>query len=161
MAKVDPVPKGYHTITPGLTVKDAKGAMEFYKKAFGAEEKDVCFGPDGKSIMHAELKIGDSMIMLNDEFPQMGCLGPKSIGGTPVSLFLYVDNVDSWFERATKAGATVTMPVSDMFWGDRFGQLEDPYGHKWGIATHIADLTKEEMEKGQKEWEAKQMALAK
>jgi len=153
--------KGLHTVTPGLTVKDAKGAIEFYKKAFGAVEGEVCFGPDGKQVMHAEIKIGDSVVMLNDEFPQMGCVGPSTLGGTTVSLYLNVDDVDTWFNRAVKAGATVLMPVADQFWGDRFGQVTDPYGHKWGISTHIKDLSPEEMKKGMEEWNKKQMAHAK
>ena len=162
MAKVEPTQKskGYHTVTPGLTVSDAKAAIEFYKKAFGAEEREVCLGPDGK-VMHAEIKIGDSIIMLNDEFPKMGCVGPKSLGGTPVSMFIYVENVDAMYDRAVKAGATATMPVADQFWGDRFGQVVDPYGHKWGISTHIADPTPEEMKKAKEEWAKKQMAHAK
>jgi PhnB protein len=153
--------KGLHTVTPGLTVKDAKGAIEFYKKAFGAVEGEVCFGPDGKQVMHAELKIGDSVIMLNDEFPEMGCVGPATLGGTTVSLYLNVDDVDTWFDRAVKAGATVLMPVADQFWGDRFGQVADPYGHKWGISTHVKDLSDEEMKKGMEEWNKKQLAHAK
>ncbi len=161
MSKVDPIPKGYHTLTPALTVSDAKAAIEFYKKAFNAEQREICFGPDGQKVMHAEIKIGDSIIMLHDEFPQMGCVGPKALGGSPVSLFLYVENVDASFDRAVKAGAKVTMPVADQFWGDRFGQVEDPFGHKWGISTHIADLTPEEVKKGQEEWQKKQMAHAK
>lgn len=164
MTKIDPTQrsKGFHTITPGLTVSDAKAAIAFYKKAFGAEENgDICLGPDGKQVMHAEVKIGDSIIMINDEFPKMGCVGPNALGGSPVSLFIYVDNVDAVFDRAVKAGATVTMPVADQFWGDRYGQVVDPYGHKWGISTHIADPTAEEIKKAQEEWTKKQMAHAK
>lgn len=163
MTKVDPTQKskGYHSVTPTLTVSDAKAAIEFYKKAFGAEEREVCLGPDGKQVMHAEIKIGDSIIMLNDEFPKMGCVGPQALGGSPVSLFIYVENVDVLFDRAVKAGATVTMPVGDQFWGDRFGQLVDPFGHKWGIATHIADPTPEEIKKAQEEWAKKQFAHSK
>lgn len=161
MTKVDPVPKGYHTVTTVLTLPDVKAAIEFYKKAFNAEEKEICYDASGKKVMHAEIKIGDSIIMMGEEFPQMGCLGPQKLGGTPVSMFLYVDNVDAWFERATKAGATASMPVADMFWGDRWGQLTDPFGHKWGIATHTADLTPEQIKKGQEEWEKSMMACAK
>ncbi|HEY9870856.1 MAG TPA: VOC family protein [Candidatus Obscuribacterales bacterium] len=159
MAKVDPIPRGFHTITPSLTVKDAEKAIEFYKKAFGAEQKEICLGPDGKSIMHAELKIGDSIIMLNDEYPDMGCRSPNSLGGSPVSLYLYVDDVDAWYARAVGAGATSVMPVADMFWGDRFGAVVDPFGHKWSIATHIKDMTPEEIARGQEAWK-KQMDLA-
>jgi PhnB protein len=163
MTKVEPTQrsKGYHSVTPVLTVANAKEAIDFYKKAFGAEEREICYGPDGKQVMHAEIKIGDSIIMLNDEFPTMGCVGPKALGGSPVSLFIYVENVDSVYERAVKAGATATMPVADQFWGDRFGQLTDPYGHKWGISTHIADLTPEQIKKAQEEWAKSQMAHAK
>lgn len=161
MTKVDPIPQGYHTISPVLTVSDAKGAIEFYKNAFGAEEGQICMDHDGKHVMHAELKIGDSMIMLNDEVPQMGCVSPRTLGGSPVSLFLYVDNVDAFFERAIKNGAAVTMPVADQFWGDRYGQLTDPYGHKWGVATHVADLTRDEIKKATEEFFKKNMTHAK
>lgn len=159
--KVDPVPKGYHSITPALSVNDSAKAIDFYKRAFNAEQRDICYGPDGKQVMHAEIKIGDSIIMMNDEFPQMGCKGPLSLGGTPVSLYLYVENVDKVFDTAVKAGGKAIMPVADMFWGDRFGQIEDPFGHRWSIATHIADPTKEEMKKAQEEWAKKQPACAK
>ena len=161
MSDVKKNPKGLHTVTPGLTVNDAKGAIEFYKKAFGAVEVKVSLGPDGKQVMHAEIKIGDSVVMLNDEFPQMGCVGPKSLGGSPVSLYLQVDDADMWFERAVKAGATVTMPIADQFWGDRFGQVVDPYGHKWGVSTHVKDVTPEEMKAAMQAWEKKEMAQAK
>jgi len=161
MSNVNINPKGLHTVTPGLTVNDAKGAIEFYKKAFGAVEGTVSFGPDGKQVMHAEIKIGDSVVMLNDEFPEMGCLGPKSLGGSSIAMYLQVDDADMWFERAVKAGATVTMPLADQFWGDRFGQLVDPYGHKWGISTHVKDVTPEEMKEAMQAWEKKEMAHAK
>lgn len=160
MNKVDPIPKGYHSITPVLTVSDSRKAIDFYKAALGAEEREICYGPDGKKIMHAEIKIGDSILMINDEFPEMGCKGPKTLGGTPVSLYLYVQNVDEWFARATNAGATVIMPPADMFWGDRFGQLEDPFGHRWSLSTHVADPTPEEIMKGQAEWAKKEMACS-
>jgi len=158
--KADPIPKGYHTITPTLTCKNALEAIDWYVKAFGAEKREVCLGPDKKNVMHAEMKIGDSIFMLNDEFPDMNCKSPASYGGTGVGMWLYVDNCDSWFERATKAGAKTIMPVGDMFWGDRFGQVEDPYGHRWSLATHVKDMTKEEIEKGQEAW-MKQAAMAK
>jgi PhnB protein len=144
---VKSVPAGYHTVTPMLTVKDAKKAMECYKRAFGAEERMRFLGPDGKSIMHAEMKIGDSIIMLGEENPEMGCSGPQTLGGTPVGLYLYVEDVDHAFTRAVSAGAKADMPVADMFWGDRFGQVIDPFGHKWNLATHKEDLTPEEMRK--------------
>lgn len=139
-----PVPEGYHTLTAHLVVKGAAAAIEYYKKAFGAEEVLRMPGPGG-TIMHAEIRIGDSHIMLNDEFPDFRKLSPRTIGGSPVTLHLYVNDVDAVFDRAVKAGATVMMPVGDMFWGDRYGALEDPYGHHWSIATHKEDLTAEEI----------------
>ncbi len=153
-------PKGLHTVTPGLTVNDAKGAIEFYKKAFGAVEIEVCYGPDGKKVMHSEIKIGDSVIMLNDEFPEMGCISPKTLGGSSIAIYLQVDDADMWFERAVKAGATISMPIADQFWGDRHGQVLDPYGYKWGVSTHVKDLTEEEMQAAMKAWEQKEMACA-
>ncbi len=147
--KVKPIPEGYHTLTPFLSTTNAAKAIEFYKNAFGAHEIEKHAGPDGK-IMHAVLKIGNSLIMLADEFPEHSCGAstPKSLKGTTVMFHLYVEDVDHAFEKAKKAGAEVTMPVADMFWGDRYGQLRDPFGHLWSIATHIADYTPEEMEKG-------------
>ena len=146
---VEAIPTGYRTLTPYMTVRDAARAIEFYKQAFGASEKGVMPGPDGK-IMHAELIIGDSIFMLADEFPEYGSMSPLSTGGSGMGLHIYVEDVDSAFDRAVKAGATVEMPVSDMFWGDRYGKLADPFGHKWSIATHKADLTMEEMAEGAK-----------
>jgi PhnB protein len=151
---VQAIPKGYHTITPYMTVRDAARAIEFYKQAFGAKEQGVMKGPDGK-VMHAELVIGDSIIMLADEFPEFGSLSPQSTGGSGTGLHIYIDDVDSAFDRAVKAGATVEMPVADMFWGDRYGKLRDPFGHKWSIGTHKADLSMEEMKKGMDEAMAK------
>jgi PhnB protein len=151
---VQAIPKGYHTITPYMTVRDAARAIEFYKQAFGAKERGVMKGPDGK-VMHAELVIGDSIIMLADEFPEFGSLSPQSTGGSGTGLHIYIEDVDSAFDRAVKAGATVEMPVADMFWGDRYGKLGDPFGHKWSIATHKADLSVEEMKKGMDETMAK------
>ena len=151
---VQAVPKGYHTITPFMTVRDAARAIEFYKQAFGAKEKGVMKGPEGK-VMHAELVIGDSIIMLADEFPEFGSLSPQSTGGSGTGLHIYIEDVDSAFDRAVKAGATVEMPVDDMFWGDRYGKLRDPFGHKWSIGTHKADLSTEEMKKGMDETMAK------
>jgi len=148
---VKPVPEGYHTLTPCLTVRDAARAIEFYKQAFGAEVRGgVAKGPDGK-VMHAELQIGDSVIMLTDEFPEYGSLSPQSSGGAGMSLHIYVDGVDAAFDRAVKAGAQVEMPVSDQFWGDRYGKLKDPFGHKWSIATHTKDLSMDEMKRGMDE----------
>jgi PhnB protein len=146
MSNVKPVPAGYHTVTPYLVVRDAARAIEFYKKAFGAIETVRMPDPSGK-IMHAEIKIGDSMIMLGDENPARGARSPQSLGGSPVSIFLYIEDVDALAKQAIAAGATVTMPVQDMFWGDRYGTLTDPFGHSWGIATHKEDVAHEEMSK--------------
>lgn len=145
-----PIPKGFHTVTPHLVVRDAARALEFYKKAFGAEVKDVMPGPGGK-IMHAVMKIGDSLVMLNDEMPEMGSLSPQSVGGSSVTLHLYVDDVDALYKKAAAAGVTTTMPVMDMFWGDRYGTVTDPFGHHWSLGTHIRDMTMEEMQKAQEE----------
>ena len=151
MAKAkNPIPEGFRTITPHMTVKNAAEAIEFYKKAFGAEEVLRMPGPGG-IIMHAELKIGDSLLMLNDEFPDQGKVGPQSLGGTPITVHLYVPDVDAVIDRAAKAGAKVTLPAADQFWGDRYGLVEDPYGHHWGVGTHVEDLTPEEIgERAQK-----------
>jgi len=144
---VKPIPDGYHSLTPFLTVHDAAAAIEFYKQAFGAVERGVMKGPDGK-IMHAELMIGDSIIMLSDEFPEFGAVSPQTVGGSGMGLHIYLDGVDAAFDRAVKAGAQVEMPVMDQFWGDRYGKLKDPYGHKWSIATHTKDLSMDDMKKG-------------
>ena len=143
--KVQAVPAGYHTVTAYLTVNDGTRALEFYKKAFGAQETGRMPGPGGK-IMHAEFKIGDSYVMLSDEFPGMSsCKAPTSLGGTTVSMFLYVPDVDATFRRAVEAGCKVIAPVMDMFWGDRFGKLEDPFGNQWSMATHKEDVSPAEM----------------
>jgi uncharacterized glyoxalase superfamily protein PhnB len=147
---VKPIPDGYHSVTPFLTVRDAARAIEFYKQAFGAVERGVMKDDDGK-VLHAELMIGNSIIMLSDEFPKYGALSPQSVGGTPMGLHIYVDGVDAAFERAVKAGAHVEMPVMDQFWGDRYGKLTDPFGHKWSIATHTKDLSMDEMKHGMDE----------
>ena len=152
---VKAIPDGYHTATPYLIVDDAGKAIEFYKKAFGAEEKTRMNGPDGKSILHAELQIGSSRIMLNEEFPGMGPKSAKSLGGSPVVLHLYVEDVDALYDRAVKAGATPSYPVNDAFWGDRYGQVTDPFGHTWSLATHKEDLTEEEIMKRAADWFAK------
>ena len=141
-----PIPEGYHTITPYLAVEDAAAAIEFYKRAFGATERSRMPGPNGK-IAHAEIEIGDSLIMTSDQFPQSSVKPPKEIGGATVSIFLYVEDVDSVVQDAVDAGATITMPVEDMFWGDRFGQVSDPFGHIWQVATHVEDVSPEDMEK--------------
>jgi len=151
MSAVKAIPEGYHSITPSLVCKGAARAIEFYKQAFGALEKGVMTGPDGK-VMHAELRIGDSLFMLADEFPEFGSMSPQSTGGSGAGLHIYTDDVDSAFDRAIKAGGVVEMPVSDMFWGDRYGKLVDPFGHKWSIATHKRDMSMEEMEAAQKEF---------
>jgi PhnB protein len=151
---VKPIPDGYHSITPSLTCKDAAKAIEFYKKALGAQELMRMAGPDGK-IGHAELKIGDSHIFVNDEYPHMGSTAPTSTSG--YYLFLYVEDVDTVFNRAVGLGAKVTMPVADMFWGDRYGKVTDPFGYQWGIATHTEDVSSQEMDRRSKEF-AKKMA---
>ncbi|HYY28464.1 MAG TPA: VOC family protein [Chthoniobacterales bacterium] len=145
--RVNPVPDGFHTVTPHLVVKGASQAIEFYKKAFGAEEVMRMPGPDGKSIMHAEIKIGDSVVFLRDEFPEAACGDSEGTGRSRVSIHLYVTDVDATFKVALEAGATEQMPVADMFWGDRFGSLADPFGHEWSVATRKEDLTAEEMRK--------------
>lgn len=144
MSTVKPVPEGFRTLTPHITVKGARKAIGFYQQAFGAEELVVHSMPDG-TVMHASLRIGDSILMLNDEFPQMGAKGPQTIGGTAVTLHLFVADVDKAFDRAVKAGATIVMPVADQFWGDRYGLLTDPFGHQWSIATHKKDVSPEEL----------------
>jgi PhnB protein len=146
MAKAPAVPKGFHTVTPSLFVAGAAKAIEFYKKALGAEERMRFEGPGG-AIMHAEIKIGDSVIMLADEMPDMGGRGPRTIGGTPVSFFVYGDNVDAAWKRALDAGAKELVPLADQFWGDRTGCLEDPFGHQWWLAQHVEDLTPEQIRK--------------
>jgi PhnB protein len=143
---VKPIPDGYHTVTPYLIVKGAAGAIDFYKKAFGAEEL-MRFTAPGGTVGHAEVRIGDSRVMLADEHPQMGAVGPQSLGGTPVGLCLYVKDVDALAKQAITAGAKVVRPVMDQFYGDRSGTLEDPYGHKWTIATHKEDVSPEEMQR--------------
>src|SRR5215217_878987 len=143
---VNPIPAGFHTLTPCLTVKNAAEAIEFYKKAFGATEISRAMAPDGKGIWNAQLQISSSRFMLNDEFPDMdGTKAPPSLGGTSVNLHLYVEDADAVYNAAVAAGATVTMPIMDIFWGDRYGKVTDPYGHDWAVATHIEDLSEEEM----------------
>jgi uncharacterized glyoxalase superfamily protein PhnB len=145
-SKPSPVPAGYHTVTPHLVCRGTADAMAFYAKAFGAKERLRMSGPDGM-VAHAEMKIGDSIIMLGDEMPQMGASAPPTIGGSPVNIFLYVKNVDAVFEQAVGAGAIVDMPPSNMFWGDRYCKVTDPFGHKWSMATHIEDVSPKEMAK--------------
>jgi len=140
------IPNGYHNVTPYLIVNDAAAAIEFYKKAFGATELMRMPKPNGK-IGHAEIRIGDSPIMLADEAPEMGARSPRTFGGSPVSIFLYVDDVDTTFARAVDGGAKVQRPLADQFYGDRTGGVEDPFGHVWYIATHVEDVSPEEMKK--------------
>jgi len=141
-----PIPQGYHSVTPYLTLNDAARALEFYKRAFAAKEVMRMDGPDGK-IGHAEIKIGDSVIMLADEMPGAGSRSPQSLGGTTGGIFLYVENADAVFNQAVSAGAQVEAPLADMFWGDRYGRLKDPFGHSWSVATHKEDVAPAEMSK--------------
>jgi PhnB protein len=149
MPKVKPIPEDMHSITPHLVCAGAADAIEFYKKAFGAVEQARLPGPGGK-LMHAMIRIGDSAVMLVDEMPEHGAFGPKSLKGSPVTIHLYVENADATVERAVKAGARLMMPVADMFWGDRYGQLEDPFGHHWSVATHVRDVSMEEAQQAMK-----------
>jgi PhnB protein len=142
--KVKPIAEGYHSVTPSLTLKDSLKAIKFYKKAFGAKEMGVFPSPDGKSTMHATIKIGDSIIMMGDERPGQNCQSAETLGSSPVSLFIYVPDVDKVFNQAVEAGAEITMPLDDMFWGDRCGTVKDPFSYSWLIATHIKDMTIEE-----------------
>ena len=154
--KVKAVPEGFRTVTPHLVVRDAAGAIQFYKSAFSAEEICRSMTPDDKYIMHATVKIGDSLVMLCDEMPMMQrWLAPPSLNGTTVGLCLYVEDADALYKRAVAAGATVSMPLEDQFWGDRFGKVTDPYGHEWEIVTHKKDLTPEEISKGAQEFFSK------
>jgi len=156
---VQPIPEGFHTLTPSLTVHNAAEAIEFYKRAFGAEELSRAPAPDGRRIWHAELKIGDSLLMLNDEFPDMGgSRAPRSLGGTASSLQLYVRDADAVFQRAVEAGAKVSMPLWDAFWGDRYGRVTDPFGHEWAIATRKENLSEEEKQRRAQAMSAKQPA---
>jgi uncharacterized glyoxalase superfamily protein PhnB len=146
------IPQGMHSVTPHLVCAGAAKAIEFYKQAFGAVEQARLPGPDGR-LMHASVKIGDSQLMLADEMPEWGSLGPRSLKGSPVTIHLYVDDVDAVVARAVSAGAKVTMPVADQFWGDRYGKLEDPFGHHWSVATHVRDVSMEEAQKAMREME--------
>lgn len=149
-SKVDPIPNGMHTVTPHLICAGAAEAIEFYKNAFGAVELSRLPTPDGK-IMHAAIRIGNSMVMLVDEMPDWQALGPNSLGGTPITIHLQVADSEDVFAQAVKAGATVKMPLADTFWGDRYGIVMDPFGHNWSIATHIRDVSKEEMMEASKQ----------
>jgi len=142
-----------HSVTPHLVCAGAANAIEFYKKAFGAVEVTRLPGQQGK-LMHAMIRIGDSAVMLVDESPEWGMLGPKALKGSPVTIHLYVDDADAFVARAVKAGAKVTMPVDDMFWGDRYGKIEDPFGHHWSVGTHVRDVSSEEMQQAMKKMAA-------
>lgn len=149
MTNTKPVPEGFRTVTPSLTFKDSAKALEFYREAFGATVMDNLPNPNGKGTMHATMKVGDSIIMMGDEMPGTGaCKSAETLGGSPVSLFIYVSDADAAFDKAVAAGAESTMPVMDMFWGDRCGTLVDPFGYTWMIGTHIKDLSQEEIQKG-------------
>ena len=152
------IPEGYHSITPGLTCKDAARAMDFYKQIFGATEIMRMPGPNGQ-VMHGELRIGDSVIFVSDEFPGMSC-EPTPGATNPVYIFLYTENVDATFNRAVAAGAKVDMPLMDQFWGDRYGKITDPFGHQWGLAQHVEDIAPEEMKRRSEEWTAKRALAA-
>ena len=146
MAKVNHIPEGYHSVTPYLSVKGAAKAIDYYKQVFGATELFRMPGPDGK-IGHAEIKIGNSPIMLADEFPEMEFVSPQTLGGSPIGLMIYVDDVDTMFNKAIGAGATEVKPLQDQFYGDRSGTLKDPFGHVWTVATHVEDVAPEELQK--------------
>ena len=146
-----PVPSGFHTLTPHIIVNDGLAAIEFYKKVFDAKENSRLMSPDGKTLMHAQLTIGDSAIMLASEFPPHS-LSPKSRGGSSVYLHLYLPDADATFDRAVQAGCAIRMPVSDTFWGDRYGCVEDPFGHQWSIATHKHDYTQAQIEANAREF---------
>ena len=148
-SKVNPIPKDMPTVTPHIVCAGAAGAIEFYKKAFGAVEGARLPGPDGK-LMHGMIRINGSPVMLVDENPQWGIVSPKSLKGTPVTIHLYVEDADAFVEKAVAAGAKVTMPVAEQFWGDRYGVIEDPYGHKWSVATHVRDLSMDEIQQAMK-----------
>ena len=158
MAKVNPIPPGHTTVTPTLTVTDARKAIEFYKKALGATERGRFEGQDGK-ILHAEIQIGNAPVMMNDEV--MGSRSPQSVGGSPVSFYLYFEDADAAFRKAIAAGGKEVMAVTDMFWGDRMGQFEDPFGYRWTVATRTKEMTSEETKKAGEEFFKKQMAGAK
>lgn len=144
-----PIPEGYCTVTPTLTFKSSRSALEFYKKAFSAQVIDMLPSPGDRGIMHATMKIGNSILMMGDEMPSEQCAkSAETLGSSPISLYVYVPNVDDAFEQAVAAGATITMPLADMFWGDRCGGLKDPFGYSWMIATHLRDLTRDEITRG-------------
>jgi uncharacterized glyoxalase superfamily protein PhnB len=142
------IPEGFHSVTPMVMFKDGRAAIEFYKRAFGAVERFALPGPDGKGVMHAELQIGDSILMLGEEHPAEPCKSAETMQGSPVSFYIYLANVDQAFQRALNAGAESKMPVADMFWGDRVGTVQDPFGYLWSLATHVKDPTPQEIQEG-------------
>lgn len=145
--RVSPIPEDFHTITPHLVVRGVASAIEFYQQAFGASELYRSLAPDGVSIMHSEMLLGDSRFFVNDEFAEWGVLSPESFGGSPVTLHLYVEDVDHVFSQAVSAGAVALLPVNDAFWGDRYGILKDPFGHRWSVASRLEDLSPAELQK--------------
>jgi PhnB protein len=155
MPKVKPIPDGMHTVTPHLICAGAADAIEFYKKAFNAVEEVRLPGPQGR-LMHAMIRIEGSAVMLVDEMPEWGALSPKSLKGSPVTIHLYVENVDASVQRAVGAGAKITMPPADMFWGDRYAKVEDPFGHHWSVATHVRDVSPQEMQQAMQKMAAKE-----
>jgi len=157
---VKAIPEGYHTLTPSITMKDARRAIDFYKKAFGAKEKEVIPGPNGKGVMHAEIQIGDSMLMLGDETPESSCKSAETVGEATAAFALYVPDVDASFKQAVAAGAIMDKPVADMFWGDRCGSVKDPFGYSWWILTHKKDVPPQEMAAAAKAFAEKEAAGA-
>ena len=155
--KASPIPKGFHTLTPYLVVRGAKDALAFYARAFGARSKGILSMPDG-SVRHAELQIGDSMLMLSEENPQWGSKSPLLLGGSAAHVMVYTRDVDAFMARAAQAGATITMPASDMFWGDRYGKLKDPFGHEWSVGTHLEDVSQKELQRRSDAWSKEMMA---
>jgi uncharacterized glyoxalase superfamily protein PhnB len=153
--KVEPVPRAYGSVTPSLVIRGCSDAIAFYEKAFGAKELSRMPGPDGK-LMHAEVRIGDRVVMMGDEAPEMGAVSPATLGNSPVTLMLYVKDCDAVFARAVELGARAVMPPADMFWGDRYARIVDPFGHAWGIGTHKVDMTAAEMQKAGEGWMASQ-----
>jgi len=151
-AAVKAIPDGFHSVNVYLIVPNAVEALEFYGRAFGAEQVSRMAGPDGVSTMHAEMRIGDTNVMLSDENPALGCKSPATLGGSPVSMYLYVQDADEAFQRAVDAGCQVKQPLMDAFWGDRYGNVTDPYGHSWGIGTHKEDVSPEELNRRAKEY---------
>ncbi len=145
---INTIPEGYQTLTPMFMFQDAQKAIDFYKRAFGAEERLVMPGPDGKGVMHAEIRIGSSIIMMGEENPDYPCKSAETLGSSPVSFYMYLENVDEAFKIAVEAGCEVRMAVEDMFWGDRMGTVQDPFGYNWSLASHAKDLTPEEIKKG-------------